>query len=165
MPVDTRMRSNAAENRQDKEGQDARPSLSERNEGAAWFREAVGAYDTRKKMASDIGVDEPYLNRMCSGAKPVSVDHVVRIKRAHLAAFQRLVEVMARDARMVVVSSDSLYLTGEQRALLLATRELLGPEMWPAYRDKLAARVFRCGGDLIEHALIYEAAISKGWGK
>jgi len=48
-------------------------------------------------------------------------------------------------------------LTGEERALLFATREALGA-MWPAYRDRVAARVYRCRGELIEAALEYEAA-------
>lgn len=140
-----------------KEGQEFGPVLTdERGDGARWFREAVGTYEVQKEAADHIGVDPAYLKRMCDGTKPVGFDHLARMKRLHLVGYQRAIEAMAIDGKMVVVSTNEIHTTAEQRVVLLSMRELLG-EMWPAYRDKIAARVFRCGGDLLDHALNYEA--------
>lgn len=123
---------------------------------ARWFREGVAVYEGQKQAAADIGVDPAYLRRQCAGAKPVNLMHLERIRRLRAPAFRRIIESMAVDAQMVIIASADLSLTGEQRAILLTTRDLMGPKMWPAYRDQLAARVFRCGGDVLDHALEYE---------
>lgn len=135
------------------EAEENHPALS----AAVWFRAGVTAYEGQKQCAADLEVVPGYLTQQCSGSKPVHIAHLERMRRGNVVAFQRVVEQMAFSAKMLVVASGDLRLTGEERALLLATRDLLGPNMWPAYRDKLAARVFRCGGDLLDHALNYEA--------
>ena len=145
-----------------KKGQEIGPNLTDERETAArWFREAVGTYEVQKEAADHVGVDPAYLKRMCDGGKPVNLIHLDRIRRLHVVGFRRLVESMAFDAQMVVVSTTTVKTTAEQRAVLLTMRDLLGPQMWPAYRDKIAARVFRCGGDLLDAALDYESSREK----
>ena len=142
---------------QDKEGQEIGPDLSdEKEQSARWFREAVGVYEVQKEAADHIEVDPAYLNHQCRGLKPVNLTHLERMRRRKPKAFQRVVEAMALDGDMTVVLRVELELSPDVRRLLFVVREAIGP-MWPPIRDLIAARIYRCRGELLDSGIDYEA--------
>lgn len=149
------------ENDEVKEGKELAPALIlARQHSARWVDEAVGVYEVAKIAAGHIGVKEPYLNYQRSGRKPFNLAQAALMRIGNLRAFQRLVESMAVDARMVVIPRAELELEAGEAQTLRATKKILGA-MWASYRDQLCAVRWRCTGDLLEMALMLDAEMGK----
>lgn len=136
-----------------KEGQERSPRLI----GAECFAAGVGVYELQKQAAIDLGKDPGYLVHMCNGLKPASLEDVFKLKPAGTRAS---VTAMATHASLVVIPLGDLRLEAREARALRFAREQLG-DFWPAYRDRMAAKVFGCTGDLIDMHLDAEALMGK----
>lgn len=144
-------------------GQLDRPALTdERMLAARWLCDGLQAYEADKQAAYDLEVDPGYLSKMRTGEKPVALVHAARLVARKLTAFQAFVASMGVDGSLVVAPLRlEIKLTREQAGMLRRSKEILGPAMWPAFRNEFAVRVFGCDGQMLDVAIDLDARLGK----
>ena len=137
-------------NDQDNEGEQSPPVLADaRKRTGAWVQKAVSRYEVAKQAAAAIGVNPPYLTAQTQGAKPFNLTHAELMRLDNPAAYCSLVEEMAVAGSMIVIPRREVQLSADEIKVLRESRRVLGA-MWGGYRDQMAARIYRCTGDLVD---------------